>query len=295
MSECFERPNRREVIGSALAVGAGLVGARLGLSVGAARERVVLVRDSKVVGPDGSVVGSRLAAMLDQAVAALVDAPTAKEAWAHLLGPGDVLGIKSNAWRHLATPAELENAIRTRAVEAGIAPDAVAVDDRGVLANPGFTKATALVNVRPMRTHHWAGLGSCVKNYIMFVREPWTFHDNACERLGAIWRLPHVKDRTRLNVLVMLTPLFHGVGPHHFNRAYTWPYGGLVVGRQPASVDAVGAAIIAVKRREHFGEDRPITPAPHHIQVAGTRYGLGPTDLAALDLVRLGESAGALV
>lgn len=295
MSACSEVRTRREVIGSAVALGAGLLGARLGITAPAARERVVLIRDPKAVGLDGSVVGPRLGEMLDQAVAALVGAPTAKDAWARLLKPGDVLGIKSNVWRHLATPAEIEDAIRTRAVEAGVKPDAVAVDDRGVLANPGFAKATALVNARPMRTHHWAGLGTCIKNYVMFVPEPWAYHDNACERLGAIWHLPHVKDKTRLNVLVMLTPLFHGVGPHHFNRAYTWAYGGLVVGRQPASVDAVGAAVIAAKRQAHFGEDRPIAPSPHHIAVAGTRYGLGPTDLGALDLVRLGESEGSLI
>lgn len=295
MSACSDRPTRREVIGGALALGAGALGARLGLSAPVARERVVLIRDPGVVDANGAVAGARLGEMLDRAVAALVDAPTAKEAWARLLTPGDVLGIKSNVWRHLATPAELENAIRTRAVEAGVNPAAVAVDDRGVLAIPGFARATALVNVRPMRTHHWAGLGSCVKNYVTFVPEPWAYHDNACERLGAIWHLPHVKGRTRLNVLVMLTPLFHGVGPHHYNRAYTWPYGGLIVGRQPASVDAVGAAVITAKRRAHFGEDRPVAPSPHHIQVAGARYGLGPTDLGALDLVRLGEPTGALI
>lgn len=295
MSACFDGPTRRQVIGSALALGADVLCARLGCSAPAVRERVVLIRDPKVVSADGAVNGSRLAEMLDEAVRVLVDAPTAREAWAHLLKPHDVLGIKSNVWRHLPTPPELENAIRSRAVEAGVKPDAVAIDDRGVLTNPGFAAATALINVRPMRTHHWAGLGSCIKNYIMFVPEPWTYHDNACERLGAIWQLPHVRGKTRLNVLVMLTPLFHGVGPHHFNRAYTWAYGGLVVGRQPASVDAVGAAIITGKRRAHFGEDRPIAPPPRHIQVAGARFGLGPTDLDTLDLVRLGQAEESLV
>lgn len=295
MSACSDR-SRREVIQSALWLGVGALGARLGTATErAAGERVVLIRNPEVLGGDGTVRGPVLTEMLDRAVTALVGAPSAREAWASLLRPGDVLGIKSNVWRHLATPPELEAAIRRRAVEAGVKDDAITVDDRKIASNPGFQNATALINVRPLRTHHWSGLGTCIKNYIMFVPEPWAYHDNACERLGAIWQLPNVKGKTRLNVLVMLTPQFHGVGPHNFNRAYTWAYYGLIVGRQPASVDAVGAAIITAQRRIHFGEDRPITPSPLHIQVAGSRYGLGPTDLAALDLVRLGEADGALI
>ena len=49
------------------------------------------------------------------------------------------------------------------------APGSVGVDDRGVRTNPVFARATALINVRPLRTHAWSGLGTCLKNYIMFV------------------------------------------------------------------------------------------------------------------------------
>ena len=45
----------------------------------------------------------------------------------------------------------------------------------------------------------------------------------------------------RLNILVMLTPQFHGVGPHSFSSRFTWPYGGLLVGTDPVAVDATGA------------------------------------------------------
>ncbi len=40
----------------------------------------------------------------------------------------------------------------------------MAVDDRGVLQNPVFNRSTALINVRPMRAHHWSGLGTLIKN-----------------------------------------------------------------------------------------------------------------------------------
>jgi len=287
---------RRTLIerGGLLAAGA-LAAPALAALAAAEKSRVVLVRDPLAITAEGVIVAGKVAGMLDAAVAALVDERDAAAAWRRIVRPADVVGIKSNVWRSLPTPPALEQAMMRRVVEAGVAEQAVAVDDHGILANPVFKAATALVNVRPLRTHHWAGLGTCLKNYIMFVPDPWSYHDNACERLGAVWQLPHVAGRTRLNVLVMLTPLFHGTGPHHFNRAYTWPYGGLIVSRDPVAADAVGAAIIAAQRRIHFGEDRPIQPPPHHIEAAERLFGLGVADLTRIELVRLGELRGSLV
>jgi hypothetical protein len=287
---------RRTVIekGGLLAAGALMAP---GLAALAAEEktRVVLMRDPYAVTAEGVINGDALAEMLDAAVAALVGEREPAVAWRQIVRPADVVGIKSNVWRNLPTPPALEAVITRRVVEAGVAERAVAVDDRGVLANPVFKESTALINARPLRTHPWAGLGTLLKNYIMFVPEPWSYHDNACERLGAVWQLPHVVGRTRLNVLVMLTPLFHGTGPHHFNRAYTWPYGGLVVSRDPVAADAVGAAIIAAQRRAHFGEERPIQPPPHHIEAAERLFRLGTARLDRIELVRLGEPRDSLI
>jgi hypothetical protein len=277
-----------------LAAGALLAPGLAALAAGE-KSRVVLVRDPYAVTAEGVVNGDALAEMLDAAVAALVGEREPAAAWRQVVRAPDVVGIKSNVWRNLPTPSALEAAITRRVVGAGVAERAVAVDDRGVVANPVFKEATALINVRPLRTHHWAGLGTLLKNYIMFVPDPWSYHDNACERLGAVWQLPHVAGRTRLNVLVMLTPLFHGTGPHHFNHAYTWPYGGLVVSRDPVAADAVGAAIITAQRRAHFGEERPISPPPHHIEAAERLFRLGVADLTRIDLVRLGEVRGSLI
>lgn len=287
---------RRTLIerGGVLAAGALMAPGLAALEI-EEKARVVLVRDPYAVTAEGVVNGGALAGMLDVAVAALVGEREPAAAWRRIVRPADVVGIKSNVWRNLPTPPALEAAITRRVVEQGVAERAVAVDDRGVLANPVFKEATALINVRPLRTHHWAGLGTLLKNYIMFVPDPWSYHDNACERLGAVWQLPHVTGRTRLNVLVMLTPLFHGTGPHHFNRAYTWPYGGLVVSRDPVAADAVGASIIAAQRRAHFGEDRPIQPPPHHIEAAERLFHLGTARLDRIELVRLGEPRDSLI
>jgi len=259
------------------------------------KSRVVLIRDEHVIDGSGSLDPDRLDVMLDQAVTALLDVGDPLAAWKHLVQPDDTVGIKSNVWAPLPTPATLERALITRLVGAGVSKENIAVDDRGVRGNPVFDQSTVLINVRPMRTHHWSGLGTLLKNYIMFVRSPWMYHGNACERLGAIWKKSSVRGKTRLNILVMLTPLFHGIGPHHFSRRYLWPYNGLIVSRDPVAADATGALIIQAKRNENFGKVRPISPPPRHIEAADVKFGLGHSHPDRIKIIQLGWKKDILI
>jgi hypothetical protein len=283
--------------GTCAAMG-GMLGAPLLSSVSSAdtgKSRVVLIRHDGVVAESGALRPDILERMLDTAVAALFKTDGPAEAWRQVAAASDIVGIKSNAWGPLATPAALEEAVKTRLIAAGVRPEAVSIDDRGARSNPVFQNATALVNMRPMRTHHWSGLGTLLKNYIMFVPSPWSYHGNACERLGSIWNLPGVKGKTRLNVLVMLTPLFHGVGPHHFSRQHTWAYGGLLVSADPVAADATGARIIQAKRDRFFGEERPISPPPRHIEAADASFAVGRSRPERIELLRLGWDRDALI
>jgi hypothetical protein len=259
------------------------------------KSKVVLVRDRDVTGSSGNLRPDPLKRMLDHALEALFDMPDPGSLWKNLVSPVETVGIKSNVWHYLPTPEPLIGAIQSRLLKAGVKEQNIATDDRGVINNPVFKKATALINIRPMRTHHWSGLGTLLKNYIMFTSQPWRYHGNACENLGALWHFPQVKGKTRLNILVMLTPLFHGVGPHHFSRRYTWPYNGLVVSTDPVAADATGARIIQAKRNIFFGRERPISPTPRHIVVAGSKFGLGKSSPEEIDLIKLGWEEGALI
>jgi len=252
------------------------------------KSRVVLIRDENVIDGSGALQRSNLADMLDQAMKTLFEASKAASAWRQLFRPEDIVGIKSNVWSALPTPSALEEIIQERLMTVGVRGQNISIDDRGVRRNSVFKKSVALINVRPMRTHHWSGLGTLLKNYIMFVSHPWMYHGNACEKLGAIWQKPHVKDKTRLNILVMLTPLFHGVGPHHFSRSYMWPYRGLIVSTDPVAADSTGARIIQARRNQYFGKDRPISPPPRHIAAADTQYGLGNSHPDRINLIKLG-------
>ncbi len=276
----------------------------LGAALGAAWARgvgasegalVVLVRDPEVLDPHGRIRAERLGSMLDQGVKLLLGRADVTEAWSALVGSQDVVGIKSNVWHYLPTPRELEEAIVARLRGIGVSPERISVDDRGVRANPVFQNSTALINVRPLRTHFWSGIGGCIKNYIMFVPNPSMYHPEGCAHLGAVWKEPMVKGKTRLNILCAITPQFYGRGPHFFDRRYTWPYCGLILSLDPVAADSVGARLLSVKRREHFGEDKPLDVTPHHIEVAHHTYGLGVSDPARIRLLKVGWTEASLI
>ena len=259
------------------------------------KARVVLVRDANALDASGAPRPEVIQRMLDDAVCALFDTKDPAAAWKSTIRPEDIVGIKTNSWTELPTTSAVEQALKRGVMSAGVPEDKLAIDDRGVLRNPVFKNATALINARPARTHHWAGMGTCIKNYIMFVPVPSDYHADTCADLATIWSLPHVKGKTRLNVLVVLTPLFHSVGPHGYNKEYTWPYGGLIVSRDPVAADATGLRVLLAKRREHFGQDRPLPMTPHHIFLADTRHHLGASSEDRIELIRLGRQEGSLI
>ncbi|MBP7149052.1 MAG: twin-arginine translocation signal domain-containing protein [Acidobacteria bacterium] len=287
---------------AAAAIAAGLAGSSAAEGAATApgpavagEATVVLVRDAAVLDAGGKPVASVLSRMLDQAMAELTGKADPVAAWGSLFRASDTVGIKTNVWQYLRTPPELEQATHARLVGAGVAAGRIAIDDRGVLRNPVFQSATALVNVRPMRTHHWSGVGSLLKNYIMFDEEPSRWHGDSCADLGGLWKLPLVAGKTRLNILVLLTPLFHSTGPHDYTPRYVWPYRGLLVGTDPVAVDATGLRIIEAQRRAHFGNDAPLDVPPKHIRVAADKHKLGIADPARIRLRKLGLAEGALI
>lgn len=259
------------------------------------RSRVVLIRDEKAQVSFQKFNPDVIQKMMDDAVSVLLDEKDPLKAWAGLVTSTDVVGIKSNVWSYIPTPRELEEAVKQRIRNAGVPERNIAVDDRGVRNNPVFQKATALINARPARTHHWSGVGSCIKNYIMFVPRPEAYHGDACADLASIWKDYGLKGKTKLNILVMMTPLFHGIGPHHFSRKYVWNYNGILVGQDPVAVDSVGLRILQAKRREFFGDERPLRPLPKHVFLADTRHHLGTANPDRIELVKLGWKEGILI
>ena len=275
----------RGAAGTAVAAALGPV--ILGEAQAQPTAKVVLIRNADVLAQPEKTQGI-LESMLDEAIKTLLGTDSPLEAWRKLIKSSDVVGVKSNDWGKLPTPKPLEAAIKRRLLDVGVAVENMDIADRGVMTNPIFLKSTALVNVRPLRTHHWSGVGTCLKNYIQFVSDRPSYHPEACAALGSIWHLPAVKGKTRLNILSALTPQFYGRGAGFFDTRYVWPYRGLIVGTDPVAVDTIGARLLQVKRMAFFGEDRALDVPPSHIIVADKKYHLGVSDLSRIQLVKLG-------
>jgi len=293
---------RQFLVGASLGASAVALGTRLKLSgqetgapVQSAKSRVVLVRDFAVLDESGNPQAEVVQAMMDAGIKALTGKPTPQGAWKTIVKPDDIVGIKNNRWPYLKTTPEVEGALKTRMIEAGVKEANISVDDLGVLDNPIFQKATALINARPMRSHHWAGVGTLIKNYIMFIPDPSVMHPDSCADLASLWSLPAVKGKTRLNVLVMLTPQFHSFGPHSFNPKYVWKYYGLILAFDPVAADATGLRIIEAIRREYFADDRPLNPPAKHIAVADTKFHLGNADPQKIELIKIGYDKDSFV
>jgi len=257
--------------------------------------RVVLVRDENAIDWHGNNNPEVIQKMLDQGVAAFLNEESHLQAWKKLIKPTDVVGVKSNVWAYLPTPRELEAAIEKRILEAGVPKKNISIDDRGVLDNKVFLSSTTLINVRPLRTHYWSGIGGCIKNYIMFVSAPWLYHGDSCSPLGKIWNKPLVKGKTRLNILSLIRTQFYGRGAHFFDRRFVSDYRGLLIGKDPVALDAIGARLLQLQRIAHFGEDRPTDTTPKHIFVADEKYKLGVSDLRRIEIVKLGWMEGSLI
>ena len=283
----------RGAAGAALAAAAG--GGMPEKVLADPQAKVVLIRHAEVLGRHDRVQAEVVQSMLDEAVKILLGESDVGTAWKRLIQKSDVVGIKSNVWWNLPTPKELEGAIHRRILDVGVPEKNISIDDRGVLNNPVFRKSTALINVRPLRTHHWSGVGTCLKNYIMFVPDPDSYHDEGCSPLGKIWQSPMVKGQTRLNILCAFTPQFYGRGAHYFDKRYVWPYKGLIVGTDPVAVDAVGAHLLQVKRTAFFSEDRRLDVPPVHIVAADKKYKLGVSDLQKIQIVKMGWQEEVLI
>jgi len=262
---------------------------------GTKKIKVVLIRDKNALAgfkePNKEVVQH----MLDEAMKALFGVNDPMLAWKRILEPSDIVGIKSNVWRYLPTTSEVENIIKKRVLDAGVPEENIGIDDRGVRRNPLFQNATAIINVRPARTHDWSGIGGCIKNPIMFSPSPPKYHPDACADLATLWDHHNLRDRVKLNILLMLSPQFHSTGPHSYADKYIWPYNGVLISQDPVAVDSVALQIIQAKRLEYFGENKPSQTPAKHIQLAETRHQLGVADPGRIDLMKLGWTENILI
>ena len=250
---------------------------------------VTLVRDQRALSASHEVDVAVLKEMLAETVTRMTGKANARDAWRALVTPEDVVGLVPTP--HLnPTHEEVVAAVRAALVDAGIPADRIR------LAQGGPEKAeacTALISLPALKAHWLTGIGTVLKNYIMYSGHPSHYHDENNDRLGEIWLKPHVKGKTRLVLVDALRPLCDK-GPQPDPR-YLWDYKGLIAGTDPVAVEAVCLKIITAKREALRGEPWPLSPPPLCVQIADKRYGLGTCKMDEITINRAGWTDGTLV
>jgi hypothetical protein len=250
---------------------------------------VVLVRDEKVMGAGNAVNEQVLQQMLAQAVMRVTGAKSEGDAWRSLTRPEEVIGLVPTA--HLnPTHQQLVDAVQAALTNAGVA----AKNIRMARGGPEDARACAALIALPALKAHWlTGIGTVLKNYILFSGGPSRYHDTNNSKLGEIWNMPHVKGKTRLILVDALRPLCDK-GPQPDPR-YMWNYSGLIAGKDPVAVETVCLRIITEKRRALRGEPWPLSPPPLCVVAADKEYDLGTSDFSDIKIDRLGWSQDSLV
>ncbi|MFC2165860.1 DUF362 domain-containing protein [Acidobacteriota bacterium] len=271
----------------------GTLGATLGVSLmgtkfvtpgtkPAGSSLVTLVRDKNAMDGSNTINPDVLKAMLDQTVIKCTGQNTAKEAWSSLFKPEDTVGLVPTP--HLnPTHSEVVDAVKSSLIAAGIPKEKI-VNAQG---GPNLPKScTALITMPGLKAHWLTGIGTVLKNYIMYSGNPRKYHDANSAKLGEIWNLPFVKGKTRLVLVDALHPLCDK-GPQSDPR-YKWAYNGLIAGTDPVAVDAVCLRIIMEKRKAMRGEPWPLSPPPICVESADKVYGLGTSDWSKIKVKNYG-------
>ncbi|NIQ36985.1 MAG: DUF362 domain-containing protein [Proteobacteria bacterium] len=272
----------------------GSIGATLGASAlgvrwsGAAEKAnrsslVTVVRDREVMDAAGATVDQTvLRRMLDQTLIQFTGEKNTKDAWMTLLSPTDTVGLVPTP--HLnPTHPELFDAVRSSLIDVGIPKKKITTAQGGI---EKAERCTALIALPGLKAHWLTGIGTVLKNYILYSGHPSRYHDENSSKLGEIWNLPQVKGKTKLVLVDALHPLCDK-GPQADPR-YKWAYNGLIAGMDPVAVETVCLRIITEKRRALRGEPWPLSPPPICVEAADRVYGLGTSRMEEIRIEHYG-------
>ncbi len=267
------------------AIGASILG--LNIPEGKAQTRgsslVTIVRDKNAMDPSKRVDSSVINKMLDQILIKFTGEKNTKDAWLSLVKPSDVIGLVPTD--HLnPTHDELIDAVKASLMDAGISKKRIKMAQGWFASDP--KECTALIAIPALKAHQMTGIGTVLKNYIMFSGKPSHYHRKDSAKLGEIWNLPHVKGKTKLVLVDSLYPLCDK-GPQPDPR-YKWNYNGLIAGTDPVAVETIGLKIITEKRKALRGEPWPLSPPPLCVEAADKVYGLGTSKIEEIKIEHYG-------
>jgi hypothetical protein len=250
---------------------------------------VTIVRDKNAMDSSKNVDTTILKKMLEQTLINFTGRSNTRDAWLSLVNPDDVIGLVPTP--HLnPTHDEVVESVKSSLVNAGIPKERIKLAQGG----PDKPKAcTALITLPALKAHWLTGIGTVLKDYIMYSGNPSRYHESDSSKLGEIWNLPFVKEKTRLVLVDSLYPLCDK-GPQPDPR-YKWAYNGLIAGTDPVAVETVCLKILTEKRKAIRGEPWPLAPPPICVEAADKVYGLGTSRMEEIRIEHFGWEEDILI
>jgi hypothetical protein len=240
--------------------------------------KVTVTRNKNVMDSELNIDINNLAEMLDQTILDITGKKSIDEAWLALFKKDDIVGIVTTP--HLnPTHKELIDVVKSSINHIGISENNIKVSNRP-------ENCTALICMPALKAHWLTGIGTVIKNYIMFSGRPRNYHDQDSAKLGEIWHLPEVKGKTKLILVDAFYPLCDK-GPQVDPR-YLWPYKGIIAGTDPVAVESICLKIILAKRKLIKGEPWPLSPPPLCVEAADKVYGLGTSNVNKIKIQTIG-------
>ena len=142
----------------------------------------------------------------------------------------------------------------------------------------------AIINVPILKDHDLSGISGAMKNYYGIIHNPNKYHDNNCDPyIAELNTHPYIKNKSRLIICDALLAQYNG-GPA-FKRRWSWPFGGILMGRDPVALDRICADIIEEERKAvGLPSLEQAKREPKYIHTAA-RLGLGEDDPKKIELV----------
>lgn len=284
------------------------------------KSRIVIVRHSGAISGGWGGNEKVITQMLEAGIKELTGKSTARDAWASIVDPKEVVSAKWNqvGGPTLRTRPVVREWVRRSVLAVGVEPDNCVLWSRGDLEGEDarwsreyrlrskmktrlrgiFLRHATFINL-PMCKMHWGtGITVTLKNHFGSIDNPGAFHDwernEAGDHLPPMWKtvgeinaLEPIAKRTKLIICDALRPLWEG-GPGDVPR-FRWNYNVIIFGADPVAVDTIACDILEEQRAKAAGRPWPATNGRKCVKYAAA-IGLGHADKNWMDIenIRLG-------
>jgi hypothetical protein len=280
----------------------------------AAGRRVVVARNAKAINDRNQADAKETARLFDQALLALTGQKSAADSWKTLgLKPDDVVAIKinCNTWTLGLSPHPELMAALCSSLQAVIPANRIIVydNDSAALTASGFAvnrsnsgvrytgtdqgdgfdaqerlskivtqTATKIINLASLKCADGELVASLLlKNQIgSLVPEDMSKCHKDNDFLAGVCARPSLKNKTILNMVAGLRGTYR--------RSVPWYWGGIILGTDLLAVEMSAIGVMNEKRAQEKIDPLPV---PEHVKIAATKYGLGTTDPAAIEQIRI--------